>query len=111
MAHIRGSRPPHEGPASKTAITTTAQLKPTPIQGHSQLARVFVMLVTNDAVCATSFLEAMIPRYGARLLELKRLGWAVGRRRCSRPGHQHRHRQLEWYLEPEPEQLELEAMP
>ena len=47
-------------------------------------------------VCGTEFLDLHIPRYSARIDELKALGYGFDRRRCTR--HPHKSPQYEWRL-------------
>jgi hypothetical protein len=48
------------------------------------------MLIRAGAkgVCGTEFLAEYVPRYSARILELRRDGWVIRRRRCDRHSHQ-----------------------
>lgn len=49
-------------------------------------------------VCGTDFLDARIPRYGARLHDLRARGFVTVRRACENPAHSHRSGQFEWRL-------------
>ena len=61
--------------------------------------RAFVKWLLNYAwVCGTQFLEVNVPRYGARIAELKKEGVDVRRRICANPGHHHQTRQYEWRI-------------
>ena len=67
-------------------------------QPGTQLRKVWVMLYLGP-VCGTQFLDAHIPRYGARIHDLKKLGWEVQKRRCVNPQHAHRSVQWEWWID------------
>lgn len=59
-----------------------------------QRDRVAAMLTTSrGGVCGTTFLRNQIPRYGARLAELRRDGWVIDRRLCDKSTHYHESRQ------------------
>lgn len=47
-------------------------------------------------VCGTVFLKEHLPRYGARLWDLKKLGYEIERTRCF--DHQHVSTQYKWKL-------------
>lgn len=57
-------------------------------------------LLSEGWVCGTTFLNCCIPRYPARILELRRQGFPIERRRCEHPLHFHRSTQYEWRLAP-----------
>ena len=59
-----------------------------------------------DGVCGTRFLEAHIGRYGARVADLRKLGYQVDRVVCDDEWHGHRSRQWTYRLV-EPAQMEL----
>ena len=59
-----------------------------------QNARVFGML--REWTCGTEFLAAYLPRYGARIWDLKRLGYVIEKKRCT--AHQHVSIQWAWRL-------------
>lgn len=66
-----------------------------------QRDRVLVMLRDADGlgVCGTTFSDAHIPRYSARIGELRDLGWPIpDARRCHNPNHWHKTKQFEWVL-------------
>ncbi len=49
----------------------------------TQAERILAMLQAwESGVCGTQFLEAMMPRYPARILELKRDGYGIERVSC-----------------------------
>jgi len=50
-------------------------------------------------VCGTTLLAEMIPRYAARISELRRDGHVIGTRRCSNQQHHHQSRQVEYVLD------------
>lgn len=65
----------------------------------NQRETVLYMLTNNpQGVCGTRFLELHIPRYSARLGELKKEGHVISRRTCTNPHHGHRGVQYEWFL-------------
>ena len=48
--------------------------------------------------CGTVFLKMQIPRYAARISELRGDGWWITTRRCREAGHGHRTRQVVYTL-------------
>jgi hypothetical protein len=40
-----------------------------------------------------------IPRYSARISDLKAIGYGIARRRCEDPTHRHSSVQFEWFIE------------
>jgi len=80
-------------PTAKTQDTTT---KP-----PTQAERVFKML-SRGWVCGSEFLEAHLPRYGARIYELRQDGWYVSKRQCQHPWHRHESVQWQWKIERKP---------
>jgi len=75
----------------------------------SQSSRVLDMLV-RGWVCGTEFLDERIPRYGARIFDLRRRGYCIVRRPCGNPQHHHRSAQDEWRLQPVRDDGQLEAL-
>jgi hypothetical protein len=69
----------------------------------SQNDRVLAML-RRGWVCGTEFLDERMPRYGARIFDLRRRGFVIVSRWCVNPQHQHRSRQEEWRIIAEPSQ-------
>jgi hypothetical protein len=67
----------------------------------TQAGRVFTML-SRGWVCGTEFLEAHLPRYGARIYDLRQDGWYVSKRQCQHPWHRHRSVQWQWRIERKP---------
>ena len=65
----------------------------------SQKERVYRMLLAGP-VCGTTLLNEHIPRYAARISELRRTGLNIDTRECSRHLHQHRTKQIEYVLIP-----------
>ena len=64
--------------------TLTEQKRPT------QKEQVLQALVLRpDGVCGTQFLEGHIPRYAARILDLKHDGHRIKRVSCPYPFHNH----------------------
>lgn len=57
-------------------------------------------------VCGTDFLRAYIPRFGARIYELRQLGFVVVERPCRMGHHDHESRQTVYELA-ETDQLRL----
>jgi len=49
-------------------------------------------------VCGTMFLEMRMPRYAARINELRNAGWHIVKRRCENPHHQHQTVQYEYLI-------------
>ncbi len=67
----------------------------------SQDARVLEML-RRDWVCGTTFLDEGMPRYAARICELRQRGCMIARKPCNDPTHHHSSRQEQWRLMAEP---------
>ena len=61
----------------------------------TQLQRVAAMLEAGP-VCSTDLLREYIPRGGARIWDLRQLGYAIETRRCTQ--HSHRTFQIEYVL-------------
>ncbi len=61
--------------------------------------RVLVMLRDAGAkgVCGTTFTEERVPRYSARIGELRKAGWDIPKRRCGLHGY-HTTAQWVWVL-------------
>lgn len=59
-------------------------------------------LLRRGWVCGSDFLDERLPRYGARICELRQLGYMIERRQCVNPHHHHRSAQWEWRLTAEP---------
>ena len=49
-------------------------------------------------VCGTRLLELRIPRYAARIAELRAEGMNIVTRRCENPNHFHKSKQIEYVL-------------
>ena len=63
---------------------------------RTQLDAVVMMLTrSRDGVCGTDFLRSYVPRYAARIHELRREGWVIDRRPCDR----HEHGSTQWIYE------------
>lgn len=69
----------------------------------TQKERIMLLLRTGP-VCGTDLLKYHMPRYAARINELRNDGHTIARRRCER--HQHSSTQYEYVLI-DPNQLEL----
>lgn len=70
---------------------------------HSQRERIEQTLEGGEWVCGTTFLKMGIPRYAARMLEIRqqRTDWTMERRKCRSPYHQHlTNQQFEWRVVP-----------
>lgn len=63
----------------------------------TQQERVLAMLKAGP-VCGTDFLRAYIPRYSARLLELRQAGYEWSRRPCRFSHHDHGSEQFVYEL-------------
>jgi hypothetical protein len=50
----------------------------------------------REWTCGTAMLEGGMPRYAARIFELKARGVRVVRRRCADPAHRHQGTQYQW---------------
>jgi uncharacterized protein YbbK (DUF523 family) len=55
-------------------------------------------MLEHSPVCGTTFLEMYIPRYAARIHELRTAGHEIATRECRQ--HEHESRQTEYYLDP-----------
>ena len=64
----------------------------------NQRDRILLSLRQNTAVCGTLFLEDRMPRYSARILELKEAGHNIQTRSCRHPWHTHSSKQSEFML-------------
>ena len=64
----------------------------------TQRERVLLMLKAGP-VCGTDFLSAYIPRYSARILELRQQGFLIVNRPCRMEHHGHRSGQTVFELE------------
>ncbi len=64
----------------------------------NQRDRILLSLQQNTAVCGTHFLEDRMPRYSARILELKEQGHNIQTRSCRHPWHTHSSNQIEYLL-------------
>ena len=98
-----GAGPSQQGPAPKAASTATNTPKsrrpPGPIPfGTTQQEKVVWMLLSTDGVCSTTFLEEYIPRAAAVIHRLRRDGYIILSRPCTR-GHEHASRQIEYVLQ------------
>lgn len=64
----------------------------------NQKERVLMML-KQGPVCGTDFLRVYVPRYSARILELRQQGYAINTRPCKNQFHQHESAQTVFELE------------
>lgn len=67
-------------------------------RGTTQKAYVLDRLEREGAVCGTDFLKAQIPRYAARIADLKGDGKQIVTEPCNRPLHRHETRQVQYRL-------------
>ena len=67
------------------------------ITQFTQTEQILAML-RNGPTCGTRFLTRRIPRYPARIFELKQEGHAIGKRPCDNEWHRHGSPQWEWFL-------------
>ena len=66
---------------------------------ETQADRVLQMLRDNEmGVCATDFNKAYIPRFSARLLELRKAGHVIENRKCFQTSHNHYTKQTRYVL-------------
>ena len=63
----------------------------------SQKERILRRLL-EAPVCGTRLLELRIPRYAARIAELRADGHSIITRRCENPNHRHSTKQVEYVL-------------
>lgn len=87
-----------------TRIELDPQLEARVRMGSKLKGREKVLVMLRDAgpggVCGPTFHEAYQTRYSARILELKRDGWNIVKRRCDLRSHQHQSVQWLWELLP-----------
>lgn len=62
---------------------------------HKQL---ILRQLERGPVCATTLLEDHMPRYAARILDLRQEGNRIVTERCNRMGHEHQTRQVQYRL-------------
>ena len=74
------------------------------ITQFTQKEQVLAML-RNGPVCGTRFLARRIPRYPARIFELKQDGHLISKRRCGDEQHRHASAQFEWFKVEAPQQV------
>lgn len=65
------------------------------VERPSQRERI-LRLLNAGPVCGTSFLFLKMPRYSARIWELRKVGFNITTRRCTDP--RHHSRQVEYIL-------------
>ena len=49
----------------------------------NQQARILAMLATGNPVCGAALLEARMPRYSARIQDLRAAGWQITTTSCT----------------------------
>ncbi len=68
---------------------------------ETQADKVLQMLRDSEmGVCANEFIQAHVPRFSARLLELRKAGHEIENRKCFLPSHRHQTRQYRYVLLP-----------
>lgn len=67
----------------------------------TQREQVLATLAEGDPICGTAFLQARIPRYAARVNELRRDGWRIERVPCPYNYHTHPKTVATYQLQPE----------
>ncbi len=100
MTDLKQRAPAHQqGLFDKPAATTRPAQKVSSVKDRkpTQRDRVLAMLMDRDAVCGSDFYSARLPRATARIFELKRDGFVIERRRCTR-AHDHESPMFEWTL-------------
>lgn len=75
----------------------------------TQRDRILWLLRDRRAVCANDMLEMRMPRYAARILELRKAGFAIVTRKCSQHDF-HRSRVVEYKLVFDPDRNSVENM-
>ena len=50
---------------------------------------VLAMLEARGTVCGDAFLRVYVPRYAARILDLRQLGWLIEKVKCPYRDHTH----------------------
>jgi hypothetical protein len=99
-------RPPDEQATLPLGSERATQVAGERLEGQStrpprterQRDKVFRWLMAEEAVCATTFLARYVPRAAAHVHALRKLGFVIVSRPCSR-GHYHETRQIEYVLE------------
>lgn len=76
-----------------TYIVLDEQLEAKVRMGERLTQREEVLVMLRDGhgygVCGTVFLQAYIPRYSARIGELRKEGWEITKRKCVNLHHNH----------------------
>ena len=68
---------------------------------ETQADRVLQMLRDSEmGVCAVEFLQACVPRFSARLHDLRKAGHLIENRKCFATSHRHQTKQLRYVLLP-----------
>lgn len=65
---------------------------------QTQLDLVLRLLLENESVCSSEFYRRYVPRFGARIWELRRAGYIIYRSKCDDPTHLHRNRAFAYEL-------------
>jgi len=78
-----------------------------PDQRPTQRDRTIAFLRAEDAVCSTTLLKDYIPRGATIIHRLRRAGWLIETRPCSRVGHDHATPQIEYRLTAVPSDNEV----
>jgi len=86
---------------SRSAYVTAAmrRVRNTRRSTHMSQRDRILALLKQGPVCASRLLDKRIPRYSARIYELRRAGYLITTRRCQRPDHYHRSKQVEFVLQ------------
>lgn len=86
------------GRLSQTVATRSTSPKDTRPRRQTQTDLVLRLLMENDAVCGSEFYRRYLPRFGARIWELRRAGYVIYRSKCVDPTHLHRNRAFAYEL-------------
>ncbi len=57
-------------------------------------------LLRQRPICGIEFLQLAMPRYAARIHELRQDGYRIDTQTCNNPHHWHKSRQIEYVLIP-----------
>lgn len=87
---------------SNSSKDTSPPRRDRPSRPQTQRERVVAMLRDAEAVCATTFFDSYIVRAAAVVHKLRKAGYSIATRPCTRPWHAHSTRQVEYVLEAMP---------
>ncbi len=88
---LRGQASEEAADAAHLAHVAGVMARPTRPSPNTQSADILAMLESADdlTVCGDAFLRAYMPRYAARILDLRHAGWTINRVTCPHDYHDH----------------------